>query len=421
MKSSASPQKAPQKAHEKAQLSIPFVVACGCLIAIITFGPRSTMGFFVAPMTDANGWSREIFALAIALQNLFWGIAQPFVGMIADKYGTWKTLTAGALCYGLGLALMSVVTDPLALQLTAGVLVGFGIAGSAFFLVLAAFARIVPEKHRSAVFGLGTAAGSAGQFIFAPIGQGFVAAYGFHFTLLFLAACVLLVPLLAIPLRGKPVAKLAVGEVDQSVRQALAQAFNHPSFWLLTVGFFVCGFHVAFITVHMPPYIVDLGLDPKWGGYSIAMIGFFNIIGAIASGFLSARVPKRHVLSLIYFARAVIITLFLLAPVSAYSIIAFSGAMGLLWLSTIPPTQGLVAAMFGTRYMAMLFGVVFFSHQLGSFTGIWLGGRIYDLTGSYDGIWYIGIALGLIAALLYWPIREERVLGLSPVRSSNLN
>lgn len=394
---------------KKAGISIPFIVACGCLIAVLTFGPRSTMGFFVTPMTDVNGWSREIFALAIALQNLVWGIAQPFVGMIADKYGTWKTLTAGAFSYAAGLILMAFATDPLSLQLTAGVLVGVGIAGSAFFLVLAAFARIVPERMRATVFGLGTAAGSAGQFIFAPLGQGFVSAYGFEFTLLFLAACVLLVPLLAIPIRGRPSGKVAMGEIDQSIKQALAQAFNHPSYWLLTIGFFVCGFHVAFITVHMPPYIEDLGLDPKWGGYSIAMIGFFNIIGALTAGIVSARMPMRYVLSFIYIARAIIITIFLLLPISPYSIVAFSGAMGLLWLSTIPPTQGLVAAMFGTRYMAMLFGIVFFSHQLGSFSGIWLGGKIFDLTGSYNGIWYIGIALGVIAALLHWPIREERV------------
>ncbi|MEO1067027.1 MAG: MFS transporter [Pseudomonadota bacterium] len=389
-------------------VSMAFAIACGCLIAILTFGPRSTMGFFVTPMTDANGWSREVFALSIAIQNLVWGMAQPFVGMIADKYGTWKTLTVGTLFYALGMVLMAYTTDPVMLQLTAGVLVGVGIAGSAFFLVLAAFARIVPEAYRTTVFGLGTAAGSAGQFIFAPIGQGFVQAYGFEITLLFLSACALLVPLLAIPLRGKPAAKPAAGEADQSVREALAQAFNHPSYWLLTVGFFVCGFHVAFITVHMPPYIEDLGLDPVWGGYSIAMIGFFNIIGAFSAGILSGRLPMRYVLSFIYLGRAIVITIFLLAPVSAYSIVAFSAAMGLLWLSTIPPTQGLVATMFGTRYMAMLFGVVFFSHQLGSFAGIWLGGRIFDATGSYDGIWYIGIALGLIAALFHWPIREER-------------
>lgn len=396
------------QSDKKIGLSIPFVVACGCLIAILTFGPRSTMGFFVTPMTDEHGWSREIFALAIAIQHLVWGIAQPIVGMIADKFGTWKTLSLGAILYAVGLMIMAFTGDPLTLYLSAGVLIGIGLAGSAMFLVLAAFVRIVPEHMRSIVFGLGTAAGSAGQFIFAPIGQGFVAAYGFEFTLLFMAACVLLIPLLAISLRGKPSVNTAMGEMDLNVRQALAQAFNHPSFWLLTVGFYVCGFHVAFITIHLPPFIEDLGVDPKWGGYSIAMIGFFNIIGALMSGIICARMPMRYVLSIIYIARAVIITIFLLVPVSPYSIVAFSGAMGLLWLSTIPPTQGLVTVMFGTRYMAMLFGFVFFSHQLGSFTGIWLGGKIFDLTGSYNGIWYIGIALGLIAAFLHWPIREER-------------
>ncbi|MEM8797231.1 MAG: MFS transporter [Pseudomonadota bacterium] len=397
------------KSEEKLTVGVPFVVACGCLIAILTFGPRSTMGFFVTPMTDEHGWSREIFALAIAIQNLVWGIGQPIVGMLADKYGTWKMLTLGTLAYAGGLLLMAITTDPVGLQLTAGVLIGLGIAGSAFFLVLAAFARIVPENKRGLVFGLGTAAGSAGQFVFAPLGQGFVAAYVFEFTLIFMAALLMFVPLLAIPLRGKPKNAPAAGEADQNARQALAEAFNHPSFWLLTVGFFVCGFHVAFITVHMPPYIEDIGLDPAWGGYSIAMIGFFNIIGALCAGYLSSRVPMRYVLSWIYIARAIVISVFLVMPVSGATIVAFSAAMGLLWLSTIPPTQGLVATMFGTRYMAMLFGFVFFSHQVGSFTGIWLGGRIFDETGSYNGIWYIGIALGVIAAALHWPIREERV------------
>lgn len=393
----------------KPGLSIPFIVACGCLIAILTFGPRSTMGFFVTPMTEANDWSREIFALAIAIQNLVWGLAQPFVGMIADKYGTWKMLTTGAVFYIVGLLFMAWTTDPLTLQMTAGVLVGLGIAGSAFFLVLAAFARIVPEKHRTLVFGLGTAAGSAGQFIFAPLGQNFVAQYGFEATLLFMAFLIALVPLLAIPLKGKPMVKADLLQADQTVRQALAEAFNHPSYWLLTIGFFVCGFHVAFITVHMPPFIEDLGLDPKWGGYSIAMIGFFNIIGAFTAGIVSGKLPMRYVLAFIYFARSVVIFVFIFLPVSSTTIIVFSAAMGLLWLSTIPPTQGLVATMFGTRYMAMLFGVVFLSHQIGSFLGIWLGGRIFDETGSYDGIWYVGIALGIIAALLHWPIKEARV------------
>lgn len=397
------------KAQGSLKLSIPFIVACGCLIAILTNGPRSTMGFFVTPMTDANGWSREIFAFSIAIQNLVWGIVQPFVGMIADKYGTAKTLSVGAIIYAAGMALMAVSTDPVALQLTAGVLIGIGVAGSAFFLVLAAFARVVPKKYRTTVFGIGTAASSAGQFIFAPLGQGFVSAYGFEITLFFMAGCVMLVPLLSVVLAGRSTSKSSSSVPDQTVRQALAEAFNHSSYWLLTIGFFVCGFHVAFITVHLPPYIVDLGLDPKWGGYSIAIIGFFNIIGALSAGFLSSRIPMRYVLSLIYIGRAVVITAFLFYPVSPGSILAFSGAMGLLWLSTIPPTQGLVALMFGTKYMSMLFGVVFFSHQLGSFAGIWLGGIIFDRTGSYNGIWYIGIVLGIVAALLHWPIREKSI------------
>lgn len=382
------------------------IIAIGCLVGILAFGPRSIFGFFMVPMTDANGWSREGFAFAIAIQNLVWGIAQPFVGMVADKYGTARTLIFGVVFYVAGLLIMSQATDITTLTLSAGVLVGIGVSSSAFFLVIAAFARLLPERYHGIAFGLGTASGSAGQFLFSPIGNAFLEQYGYVITLYFLAACVAFIPLLVAPLRGKPEIITEDGRADQTIREAIVEAFSHPSYRLLTFGFFVCGYHVAFITVHMPSYIVDLGLDLSLARWSIGLIGLFNIFGAILSGTLMMRMPKRYILSFIYIGRAIIITIFVLTPISTLSVILFSAGMGVLWLSTVPPTQGLVKVMFGTRYMSMLFGFVFFSHQVGSFLGIWLGGKIFDATGSYDLMWWSSVVAGLAAAAVHWPIKE---------------
>ncbi len=400
-----------------ARVAVPpaVIIVCGCLVAMLTFGPRSTMGFFLTPMTTANGWSREAFAFAIALQNLLWGIGQPFAGMLADRFGTWRVLSLGALLYVVGLVLMARTTDPTTLQFTAGVLLGLGIAGSAFFMVLAAFARLLPESFRPTAFGLGTAAGSMGQLLFAPIGLSVIDAYGYQTALLVLAGFVLTVPLLAIPLKGRPAPGGGIGGRDQTIFEALGEAFRHRSFLLLVAGFFVCGFHVAFITTHLPPYIADKGLDPHWGAWAIGLIGAFNIVGALAAGQLSGRYPKRYLLSLIYFSRAVVYGLFWLLPLTPTTVILFAAAAGLLWLSTIPPTQGLVGVMFGTRYIAMLSGFVFFSHQIGAFLGVWLGGRVYDLTGNYDLVWQIGIALGLFGAVVHLPIVERPVKRLQPL------
>jgi MFS family permease len=387
--------------------SIALIVASGCLIAVLSFGPRSTMGFFFTPMTTEYGWSRESFALAIAIQNLVWGVAQPFVGILADKYGTARVLSVGALFYAAGLALMAFTTDVVALQFTAGVLVGLGIAGSAFLLVLAAFARLLPPEMRTLSYGVGTAAGSVGQFIFAPLGQGFISAFGWHTALLLIAATVLAIPLLSYVIRGKPgPAATRPGEKDQTVAEAFREAFGHGSYRLLVSGFFVCGFQIAFITVHLPPYLADIGIPAREGGYALALIGLFNIFGSITSGILSARLPKRYILSVLYVLRALAIAVFILLPPSVPSVLIFSAVMGFFWLSTVPPTQQLVAVMFGTRYLATLFGFVFFSHQLGSFFGVWLGGYLYDKTGSYDAVWWLAVALGIFAAIVHLPIRE---------------
>ncbi|MFN4011089.1 MAG: MFS transporter [Pannonibacter sp.] len=393
--------------------NIPLIIVCGCAIALLSFGPRSAMGLFFQPMTEARDWSREIFALAIAIQNLLWGAGQPIAGMMADRFGTWKTLVTGAVLYALGLVLMAEAEAPVMLHVTGGVLIGLGIAFSSFSLILAAFARSVSPAQRSLAFGVGTASGSLGQFLFAPLGIGLIETVGWHSTLLVFAGLMALVPLLAIPLRGKADTSAYAGTAaDQKLGDAIAEAFNTRGYILLTLGFFVCGFHVAFITVHLPPYLADLGLDARWGAYAIGLIGLCNIAGSLASGYIGGRWSKPHFLSLIYLGRAIAIAVFLMVPASPLSAMLFAAVMGFLWLSTVPPTSGLVAVMFGPRYMATLFGFVFFSHQIGSFLGVWLGGRLYDQTGSYDAIWWMGIALGLFAAVIHWPIKEQPVARL---------
>lgn len=390
--------------------SIPVVIVGGSLIAILSFGPRATMGFFLTPMTNEFGWNREVFALAIAIQNLVWGFAQPFAGMLADKFGTARVLTGGALFYAAGLVLMAHTSDPVTLQLTAGVLVGLGVAGSAYLLVTSAFARLLPPEMRTIGFGIGTAAGSLGQFIFAPLGQGFISSYGWHTALLLLALFTLAIPALSFVLRGRPIAAPArAGEKDQSIVGALREAFGHPSYRLLLAGFFVCGFQVTFIAIHLPPYLNDVGIPAEYGAISIALIGLFNIVGSFSSGVLSGRMSRRMILVWLYLARSVVIAVFILLPPSVPSVLVFASLMGLLWLSTVPPTQQLVAIMFGTRYLATLFGFVFLTHQIGAFLGVWLGGLLYDRFGSYDIVWWLSVLLGVFAAIVHLPIAEKPV------------
>ncbi len=392
------------------------IVVCGCVMAILSFGPRSTLGFFLQPMTQELGVGRDVFALAIAIQNLLWGAALPFVGAIADRYGTLLPLTIGGLIYSAGLALMSYSTTPGMLHVSTGVFLGFGLAGASFTLVLAAFGKLLPESWRTVSFGIGTAAGSFGQFLFSPLAVGLIGSVGWHNTLLVFAMMVLLIVPLAFAVATRPQDSGASAAVrPQSFREALGEAFGHRSYVLLVIGFFTCGFHVAFITVHLPPYLVDKGLDAKWGGWVIAFIGLFNIIGSITAGVLGSRLPKRYLLSAIYLLRAVAITAFLLVPPSPASALTFGAVMGVLWLSTVPLTSGLVALMFGVRYMATLFGFVFFSHQVGSFIGVWLGGYLYERTGSYDVVWWLAVALGIFAALVNLPIREQPVARLAAV------
>ena len=386
------------------------VLVAGCLLAVLSFGIRASFGLFLAPMSGDFGWGREVFAIAIAIQNLLWGLSQPVAGAVADRYGSGRVLAIGALLYAGGLFLMSGAGTPGLLILSTGVLVGIGVAGASFAIVLAAFARLVPEDKRSWALGLGTAAGSAGQFFVVPLGQAFISAYGWSMALTLLGFMALIMVPLSTALTGR---SQSGGAHQQSAGNALKEAFKHPSYILLTLGFFVCGFHVAFIQVHLPPYITDKGLDAGLAAWALAIVGGGNIIGALTSGMLGARFSKKYLLSGLYFARAVVITLFILLPISPASVLLFSGAMGLLWLSTVPLTSGLVAQFFGTRHMAMLFGMVFFSHQVGAFLGVWLGGALFDATGSYDVVWWVSVALGVAAAAVHWPIREAPVARLA--------
>lgn len=384
---------------------LPLVIIAGCVIAAIGFGTRGSFGLFTLPATEDLGLTREQWGMAMAVQNLVWGIAQPFAGGFADRYGTGRVLAFGGLIYAAGVLGMAFSPDTLTMTLTAGVVTGVGIAVASFGVVMAAFGRVVPAEKRSFVFGIATAASSAGQFIFAPLGQGFISAFGWQMALVYIAVLLLLIIPLAGALRGRT--ESAPGEADLPFMQALSRAWGYGSYRLLVIGFFVCGFHLAFINVHMPAYLVQCGLSPEVGSWTIAVIGLFNIAGSLLSGWLGSRLPKQMLLASIYFLRALAIAAFLLLPVSEVTAYAFAAMMGLLWLSTVPLTAGLVTLFFGPRYMGMLYGIAFLSHQVGSFVGVWLGGYVYDQTGAYDLVWYLGILLGLASAAVHIPINER--------------
>ena len=388
------------------------VLICGGLILMLALGTRQSFGLFLRPMTIDLGCGREVFSFAIALQNLVWGLGMPLAGAIADRYGAGRVLAVGGALYVLGTILMSQATTGAQLALTGGVLLGLGLAGGSFMIVLAAFARLVPEERRSWAMGLATAAGSLGQFLFAPLGQAFISGYGAVQALVMLSFFVALVPLLAVALTGR--GEDSEAEPEVSTRDALRGALSHPSYLLLTAGFFVCGFHIAFVTTHLPPYLHDLGFSGSLAAWAVALIGLFNVIGAYTAGVLGGRMSKRLLLSGIYFSRAVAFLLFIVLPTSTLTVLVFGAMLGLLWLSTVPLTSGLVALMFGTRHAGMLFGFVFLSHQVGAFAGVWLGGAIYEATGAYDAMWWISIALGLGAAIVHLPIHERRAPRWAP-------
>jgi predicted MFS family arabinose efflux permease len=395
-----------------ARRSTTVIVVAGCLIAVVTYGLRASLGLFTQPLSDLRGWDRETFAFAIAIQNLLWGLGQPFAGAVADRFGAGRVLAAGGVLYAVGGVLMASSTSGAALTLSGGVLLGFGLSGASFMIVLAAFARLVPPDRRSWAIGLATAAGSLGQFLFAPLGQAFLSAYGPVTALVLLSGFVALVPLLATALTGR--GDDVNDEPEVSTFAAIRSALAYPSYLMLACGFFVCGFHIGFITTHLPPYLTDLGFSGSLAAWSLALIGLFNVIGAYTAGVLGGIHSKRLLLSGIYAGRAVLFALFLIVPTTPAVVLLFGAGMGLLWLSTVPPTSGLVAVMFGTRHVGMLFGFVFLSHQIGAFLGVWLGGVVYESTGTYDLMWWLSIALALAAAAVHLPISERRAPAWAP-------
>jgi MFS family permease len=391
------------------------LVLCACCISVLSFGPRSSLGFFMTPLSSTHGWGRDVFALAIAIQNLLWGLGQPLAGAISDKFGAPRVLSAGVLMYALGLYLTAHAATPGLLYISAGVLVGFGLSGCAVPTVIGALGKLLPDSWRTLAFGAVTAAGSFGQFLFSPLAVNLMDHYGWQTTLVIFSCLMLLVVPISLTLMApeRPVLS-TTPPPTQSLKQALAEAFGHRSYVLLVLGFFTCGFQLAFVTVHLPSYLIDRGLSAQVGGWTLATIGLFNIVGSLGSGYLATFLPKRYILSFIYFARALSVLAFILLPASPVITLIYGAVTGLLWLSTVPPTSGLVALMFGTRWLTMLFGFAFFSHQVGGFLGVWLGGIAFERTGSYDVIWWLSILFGVLSAVINLPIVEKPVQRLAP-------
>lgn len=387
----------------------PFIIViCGCLVIFIAFGIRSTMGVFLVPITEQYDWGRSIFAFAAALQNLFWGFSQPIFGAIADRFGSGRVILIGGICYVAGLALMIVSSTPLGFYITNGALIGFGLSGTTFAIVLAVIARAVPERQRSMALGIGAAAGSLGQFVLVPLGNLLILQFGWASTIAMLSCLMLLVIPLSFALSGKP----NISGPEQTLKAAVSQAARHPGYVLLTSGFFVCGFQVTFIGIHLPAYLTDIGLSSNVGAWALSMVGLFNLVGTLLAGYMGNIFKKKSILSFIYLGRAIVIAVFVMLPPSVPSALIFAGCMGILWLATIPLTSGIVSQVFGARYLGTLFGFVFLGHQIGSFLGVWMGGVLFDTTQSYAVVWWICVALGVIAALLHWPINE------SPIRET---
>ena len=385
------------------------LLLCGAAIVTLSMGVRHGFGLWLQPITQAQGWSRESFSLALAVQNLSWGVFGIFAGMVADRFGAFRVLVLGAVLYALGLAGMALSPTPGVFLLTTGVLIGAAQAGTTYAVIYGVIGRNIPAERRSWAMGVAAAAGSFGQFLMVPVEGWLIASLGWQTALLALAAAVMLIAPLAWGLREP--AALAPGGVkrEQTIWQALREAFKYRSFQLLMAGYFVCGFQVVFIGVHMPSYLKDNGLSPQVASYALALIGLFNVFGTYAAGVLGQRWPKKNILAGIYLLRSVAISVFLLAPLTPASVYVFASVMGVLWLSTVPPTNAVVAQIFGVQHFSMLGGFVFFSHQIGSFMGVWLGGVLYDRTGSYDIVWQIAIALGVFAALINLPVKETAI------------
>src|SRR5574343_1616721 len=394
-------------------LSLTQVLACGAAIVTLSMGIRHGFGLWLQPITQAQGWGRGDFAFAMAIQNLAWGFFGIFAGMIADRFGAFRVIAVGALCYALGLTGMALSSSTLWFTVFTGVLIGMAQAGTTYAVIYGVIGRNVPAQRRSWAMGVAAAAGSFGQFLMVPTEGLLIGQFGWQQALMMLSAAALLIVPLALGLREPALATGAVRR-EQTIGQALREAFGYRSFQLLMAGYFVCGFQVVFIAVHMPSYIKDNGLSPQVASYALALIGLFNVFGTYIAGTLGQRMPRRFILSFIYLARAVAISVFLLVPLSPLSVYIFSAVMGTLWLSTVPPTNATIAQIFGVQHLSMLGGFVFFSHQIGSFLGVWLGGYLYDATGSYDIVWYIAIGLGVLAGLVNLPIKEAPIQRAQP-------
>jgi predicted MFS family arabinose efflux permease len=393
-------------------LSMTQVLICGAAIVTLSMGIRHGFGLWLQPVTMDRGWSRETFAFALAIQNLMWGLTGPFAGMLADRYGAFKVLLAGALLYAGGLVLMALATSGLAFTGSAGLMIGMAQAGTTYAIVYGVIGRNVAPEKRSWAMGITAAAGSFGQFLMVPVENWLIGSFGWQQALIVLGCVALAIVPLAFGLK-EPAAPAPIGK-QQSIGQAVREAFGYRSFQLLMAGYFVCGFQVVFIGVHMPSYLKDNGLTPDVATTALALIGLFNVFGTYAAGALGQRLPKPRILSWIYALRSVAITAFLLLPLTPMSVYVFSAVMGVLWLSTVPPTNAVVAQIFGVKHFSMLGGFVFLSHQIGSFLGVWLGGRLYDSTGSYDVVWWLAVALGVTACLLNLPVRETAIERGSP-------
>lgn len=393
----------------KPTLSLTQLLICGGAIVTLSMGIRHGFGLWLQPITQAQGWTRETFAFAIAIQNLTWGITGVFAGMLADKLGAVKVIVVGTLCYALGLVGMAHAPTPLLFTLSAGVLIGIAQAGTTYAVIYGVIGRNVAANKRSWAMGIAAAAGSFGQFLMVPTEGLLISHLGWQQALVVLGGAACLIIPLSWGLREPGFAGAQAVQRDQTIGQAFKEAFKYPSFQLLMAGYFVCGFQVVFIGVHMPSYLRDKGLSPQVASYALALIGLFNVFGTYAAGTLGQHIQKKTILSFIYFARAVTISIFLLAPLSPTSVYIFAAVMGVLWLSTVPPTNAALAQIFGIQHMSMLSGFVFLSHQIGSFLGVWLGGFLYDRNGNYDLVWYIAIALGVFAGLVNLPVKEAPI------------
>ena len=401
------------------RLSPELIIAIGCLMAIITFGPRASIGQFQLPVLGDFDFGVQTFSTAMALQYLFWGLGAPFAGAIADRYGAGKVMAAGAVLYCLALVAMKYSSLPGTFLLTQGVVYGLALSACSFNLIIGAFQKMLPPEKRSFAFGIGTAAGSFGQFLFTPLAGGLIEVIGWQNTILLFAGIVLTVIPLALALGGGPVkaheSAPPIGAIPvQSFREALGEAFRHKSYVLLVLGFFTCGFQLAFVTVHFQRYVVESGLPASTGYWAFALVGVFNIVGSLGSGWLAGKIPKRWILSFIYLSRSLVTVLFIMLPPSAWSTYLFGILTGLLWLSTVPPTSGLIGVMFGSRYFATLYGLAFLNHQVGGFCGLMLAGWLRDVTGSYMIVWWLSIGFGVFSALVNLPIVEKPVKSAQP-------